>query len=64
MANYRSRLEDDLDDWIAAGLVPAENRAAILAGIADTRRLDAATALAAIGAFLAGAAVIAFIAAN
>ncbi|MEO8114511.1 MAG: DUF2157 domain-containing protein, partial [Phenylobacterium sp.] len=47
-----------------AGLVPAESRAAILASVPDQRRLAAATALAAIGAFLLGAAVIAFIAAN
>lgn len=64
MASYRRRLEADLETWIAAGLVAAENRDAILATVKADRRLDAATALAAIGAFLAGAAIIAFIAAN
>ncbi|WP_334164033.1 DUF2157 domain-containing protein [Phenylobacterium sp.] len=64
MASYRSRLERDLDGWIGAGLVPADSREPILATVPEDRRLDAATALAAIGAFLAGAAVIAFVAAN
>lgn len=64
MASYRRRLEQDLDAWIAQGLVPAESRAPILQSVGEDRRLDAATALAVIGAFLAGAAVIAFVAAN
>nr|WP_257817497.1 DUF2157 domain-containing protein [Phenylobacterium sp. J367]MCR5879926.1 DUF2157 domain-containing protein [Phenylobacterium sp. J367] len=64
MASYRRRLERDLDAWIADGHVPAASRQPILASVPDERRLDASTALAAIGAFLAGAAVIAFIAAN
>ncbi len=64
MTSYRRRLESDLDQWIASGLVATENREAILASVPQGRRLDAATALAAIGAFLAGAAIIAFIAAN
>lgn len=64
MASYRRRLEQDLDGWIGRGLVPAESRAAILESVAEGRRLDAATALAIIGALLAGVAVIAFVAAN
>lgn len=64
MANYRRRLEQDLDGWIGRGLVPAENRTAILESVGEGRRLDAATALAVIGALLAGVAVIAFVAAN
>lgn len=64
MASYRRRLEQDLDGWIGRGLVPAESRAAILDSVGDGRRLDAATALAIIGALLAGVAVIAFVAAN
>lgn len=64
MASYRRRLEQDLDGWISRGLVPAENRAAILQGVREGRRLDAATALAIIGALMAGVAVIAFVAAN
>lgn len=64
MASYRRRLEQDLDGWISRGLVPAENRAAILQGVGEGRRLDAATALAIIGALMAGVAVIAFTAAN
>lgn len=64
MASYRRRLEQDLEGWIAKGLVPGDNRAAILASVGEGRRLDAATALAIIGALLAGVAVIAFVAAN
>ena len=64
MASYRRRLEQDLDDWIAKGLVPADSRAPILEGVGEGRRLDAAMALAIIGGLLAGVAVIAFVAAN
>lgn len=64
MAGYRQRLEQDLDRWIGAGLVPAENRAAILADVGENRRLDAATTLAAVGALFLGIAIIAFVAAN
>lgn len=61
---YRKRLERDLDRWIAAGHVPADRRANMLAMVEEPRRLDAATALAWIGAVLLGVAIIAFIAAN
>lgn len=64
MASYKSRLTEDLDRWIAAGLVPASSREPILAGAPDARRLDAAQALAIVGALLFGAAAIAFVAAN
>lgn len=64
MAAYKDRLTKDLERWIAAGLVAQEQRQAILATVPDTRRLDAATAMAWVGALLMGAAVIAFIAAN
>lgn len=64
MASYRENLERDLDRWIAAGLVPGESRAAILASVPAARRLDAATALGMVGAVLFGAAVIALVAAN
>lgn len=64
MASYRTRLSQDLDRWIAAGLVPAASREALLASVEEPRRVDAATALAVVGALLAGAAVIAFIGAN
>jgi uncharacterized membrane protein len=64
MANYRRRLERDLDGWIGGGLVPAESRAAILASVGEARRLDASTALGIIGGLLAGVAMIAFVAAN
>lgn len=64
MSRYRTRLARDLDGWIAAGLVPATSRDAILTSIAPGRRLDAATALAVVGALLAGVAVIAFTGAN
>jgi uncharacterized membrane protein len=64
MASYKARLARDVDDWIAAGLVPAENRQAILDRVSDGRRIDASAALAVIGALLLGAAAIAFVAAN
>jgi uncharacterized membrane protein len=62
---YRERVQADLDRWIAAGLVPAENRAAILATVPATRRrVDAATALAWVGGVLFSVAIVAFVAAN
>jgi uncharacterized membrane protein len=64
MAGYKERVRQDLDRWIAAGLVAVERRDAILATIPDARRLDAATALAWVGGLLLGIAVIAFVAAN
>jgi uncharacterized membrane protein len=64
MAGYKERVAQDLDRWIASGLVSGEQRTAILDTIPDTRRLDAATALAWVGGLLLGVAVIAFIAAN
>jgi uncharacterized membrane protein len=64
MPTYKQRVTADLDRWIAAGLAPPANRAAILASIPDGRRLDAAQTLAWVGAVLAGVALIAFIAAN
>ena len=64
MASYRDRVRTDLDRWIGAGLVSADKRDAILATLPETRRLDAATALAWVGGILLGIAVIAFVAAN
>lgn len=64
MASYRERVIADLDRWIAAGLVAPEQREAIVATLPDARRLDAASALAWVGAVLLGVALIAFIAAN
>jgi len=64
MASYKEQVERDLDRWIEQGLVPADNRTAILASIPQASRLDAATALAWVGGVLAGVAVIAFVAAN
>jgi uncharacterized membrane protein len=64
MAAYKDRVKQDLDRWIAAGLVSAERRDAILATIPEARRLDAATALAWVGGLLLGIAVITFVAAN
>ncbi|MFI4976820.1 MAG: DUF2157 domain-containing protein [Caulobacterales bacterium] len=64
MASYKERVTEDLDRWIAAGHVSADHRAAILESIPDARRLDAAAALAWVGAVLLGVAVIAFVAAN
>ncbi len=64
MAAYKDRVKQDLERWIAGGLVSADNRGAILETIPDARRLDAATTLAYVGALLLGIAVIAFISAN
>jgi len=64
LAAYKDRVRADLDRWIAAGLAPAENRAAMLAMLPETRRLDAATALAWVGGALLGIAIISFVAAN
>lgn len=64
MASYRDKVKADLDRWIGQGLVGADKRDAILATLPEARRLDAATALAWIGALLLGVAVIAFVAAN
>lgn len=64
MAGYKARLTKDVDEWVAAGLVPAENRQAILDRVSEERRVDASAALAVIGALLLGAAAIAFVAAN
>lgn len=61
---YRDRVADDLERWIAAGLVGAENRAAILATLPARRKVDAVTALIWVAAVLLGLAVIAFVAAN
>lgn len=64
MAAYKDRVQQDLDRWIGAGLVDVDKRAAILASIPETRRMDAATALAWVGGVLFGVAIISFIAAN
>jgi hypothetical protein len=64
MASYKARLSADLDRWIVEGLVPSSSREAILAGVAEPRRLEASAALAVVGGLLAGVAVIAFVAAN
>lgn len=64
MATYKERVAADLDRWIAAGLAPAESRAAMLASIPDARRMDAAQALAWVGGVLLGVAILAFIGAN
>ena len=64
MANYKDRLRGDLDRWIGEGLVPQASRQPMLDSVADTRRPDAVSALAMVGVLLAGAAIIAFVAAN
>jgi|CXWL01.1.fsa_nt_gi uncharacterized membrane protein len=64
MAAYKDKVREDLDRWIADGLVAADKRGAILATLPDARRLDAATALAWVGGLLLGIAFIAFVAAN
>ncbi len=64
MAAYKARLREDLDRWIAQGLVSAESRQPILDSVAEARRIDAGIALAVMGAILAGLSAIAFVAAN
>jgi uncharacterized membrane protein len=64
MASYKERVKQDLDRWIGADLVDAGKRDAILATLPETRRMDAATALAWVGGVLLGIAIIAFVAAN
>jgi hypothetical protein len=64
MAAYKDRVNQDLNRWISAGLVDASKRDAILATLPEARRMDAATALAWVGAVLLGVAIITFVAAN
>ena len=64
MASYKAKLTEDLDRWIAVGLVPAQSRDAILADVSEPRRMEASSALATVGALLLGIAAIAFVAAN
>jgi uncharacterized membrane protein len=61
---YKDRIARDIERWVGAGLVEPGNRDAMLALIPDTRRLDAATALAWVGAVLFGVALVSFVAAN
>jgi uncharacterized membrane protein len=62
---YTKRLMRDLDRWIEAGLVPAENREAILSNVApEPGRWSAQGAAAILGAVLLALAAISFVAAN
>ncbi|WBQ09626.1 DUF2157 domain-containing protein [Hyphomonadaceae bacterium ML37] len=62
---YLKRLARDLDRWIADGLVPAQNRQAILDSAAPSpRRWSAAGAAATLGAILLALAALSFVAAN
>lgn len=62
---YFKRLTRDLDRWIAAGLVPEENRQAILDCAAPSpRRWSAAGAAAILGAVLLALAALSFVGAN
>jgi len=62
---YLKRLARDLDRWIADGLVPAQNRQAILDSAAPSpRRGSAAGAAATLGAILLALAALSFVAAN
>jgi uncharacterized membrane protein len=62
--NYKDRIGREIDRWIEAGLVQSDRRSPMLAMIPDTRRLDAATALAWVGSVLLGIALVSFVAAN
>lgn len=61
---YRAQLARDLDDWVAEGLVPPQNRAAILAHVDRDQRFGLSAILGLLGAALIVAAVLSFIAAN
>ncbi|MAT35135.1 MAG: hypothetical protein CMK06_08330 [Ponticaulis sp.] len=61
---YRRRLETDLNEWIAAGLVPEASRQPILASVRNDDPNAGRTWIATIAALFAGLAVIAFIADN
>ncbi len=62
---YRKRLAQDLERWIAAGLVPENSRKAILADIApEPARWSAQGAAAILGAVLLALAALSFVAAN
>jgi len=61
---YKDRIGREIDRWIEAGLVQPDRRAPMLDMIPDTRRLDAATALAWVGSVLLGVALVSFVAAN
>jgi uncharacterized membrane protein len=62
---YKKRLQSDLERWIAAGLVPEANRAAILDNIAPPpARWSAQGAAAILGAILLALAALSFVAAN
>ena len=65
MEGYLKRLARDLDGWIAAGLVPAQNRPAILDSAARSAQPWSASGAAAIlGAALIALAAVSFVAAN
>ncbi len=62
---YLRQLARDLDSWIAAGLVPAENRVRILDSVgATTKRQALPIIFAILGVVLLGAAAMSFVAAN
>jgi len=62
---YLKRLARDLDRWIADGLIPAQNRQAILDSAAPSpRRWNAAGAAAILGAVLLALAALSFVGAN
>lgn len=64
-SHYKKRLTEDLDRWIEGGLVPADNRAAILDNVTETRiGWTASGALAILGTVLLALAAISFVAAN
>jgi MFS family permease len=63
MANYRKRLESDLERWIEAGYITPERRGDILGSVPE-RRIEASAALGFAGAAMLGIAAIAFVMAN
>lgn len=61
---YRKRVEQQLDDWISAGLVESQNRSAILATLPEANTTTGRVWLAMAATVLAGLSVIALIADN
>ena len=61
---YRAQLARDLDEWIAAGYVAPQSRAAILADVDADRRFGLPAILGLLGGALIVAAILSFVAAN
>ncbi|MEQ8750102.1 MAG: DUF2157 domain-containing protein, partial [Amphiplicatus sp.] len=61
---YLRRLKEDVGDWVSKGIISPAQGEAILADIGETKGTSFAQLLIVLGAILAGAAAITFVAAN